>query len=153
MDYPKGTVGADTDKFLAGVVERNVGQLKGKVSAEEKVTLGKDKHPGRDVRVDLPDKKQFYRARVFLVGDRVYQIVVLGPEEAAQTDWLAWRVHRAFGELPETERSVLELAYWGGLSQSEVANFLGIPLGTVKTRTRSGLARMADLLGGEDLRG
>ena len=76
-----------------------------------------------------------------------------GPEEHLQTDWLAWRVHRAFGELPETERSVLELAYWGGLSQSEIADFLGIPLGTVKTRTRSGLARLSDLLEGEDLRG
>jgi RNA polymerase sigma-70 factor, ECF subfamily len=76
-----------------------------------------------------------------------------GPEEVMQTDWLAWRVHRAFGELPETERSVLELAYWGGLSQSEIADFLGIPLGTVKTRTRSGLGRMADLLEEEDLRG
>jgi RNA polymerase sigma-70 factor, ECF subfamily len=76
-----------------------------------------------------------------------------GPEEAAQSDWLAWRVHRAFTELPETERAVLELAYWGGLSQSEISDFLGIPLGTVKTRTRSGLARMADLLEGEDLRG
>jgi RNA polymerase sigma-70 factor (ECF subfamily) len=75
-----------------------------------------------------------------------------GPEERAQTDWTAWTVHRAFGELPETERTVLELAYWGGLSQSEVADFLGIPLGTVKTRTRSGLARLADLLEGEDLR-
>jgi RNA polymerase sigma-70 factor (ECF subfamily) len=75
-----------------------------------------------------------------------------GPEERAQTDWTAWTVHRAFGELPETERTVLELAYWGGLSQSEIADFLGIPLGTVKTRTRSGLARLADLLEGEDLR-
>jgi RNA polymerase sigma-70 factor (ECF subfamily) len=74
-----------------------------------------------------------------------------GPEEHAQTDWLAWRVHGAFAELPETERAVLELAYWGGLSQSEVADFLAIPLGTVKTRTRSGLARMAGMLEGEDL--
>jgi RNA polymerase sigma-70 factor (ECF subfamily) len=72
-----------------------------------------------------------------------------GPEERAEAGWLAWRVHRAFEELPDTEREVLELAYWGGLSQSEVARFLDIPLGTVKTRTRSGLARMADLLEGE----
>jgi RNA polymerase sigma-70 factor, ECF subfamily len=74
-----------------------------------------------------------------------------GPEERAETGWVAWRVHRAFGELPDNERAVLELAYWGGLSQSQIADFLGIPLGTVKTRTRSGLSRLADLLDHEDV--
>ena len=74
-----------------------------------------------------------------------------GPDERAETGWLAWRVHRALEDLPETERAVLELAYWGGLSQSEVATFLNVPLGTVKTRTRAGLARLADALEGEDL--
>jgi RNA polymerase sigma-70 factor (ECF subfamily) len=72
-----------------------------------------------------------------------------GPEERAEADWTAWRVHRAFEELPVHERAVLELAYWGDMSQSEVAEFLGVPLGTVKTRTRSGLSRLAGLLGEE----
>jgi RNA polymerase sigma-70 factor (ECF subfamily) len=72
-----------------------------------------------------------------------------GPAERAESAYVAWRVHRALEELPRTERDVLELAYWGGLSQSEVASFLGIPLGTVKTRTRSALARLADVLEGE----
>jgi RNA polymerase sigma-70 factor (ECF subfamily) len=74
-----------------------------------------------------------------------------GPDERAESEWLAWRVHRALDEIPESERTVLALAYWGGLSQSEIAARLDIPLGTVKTRTRSGLARLAALLGGEDL--
>jgi RNA polymerase sigma-70 factor (ECF subfamily) len=72
-----------------------------------------------------------------------------GPDERAEASFVAWRVHRALEELPANERTVVELAYWGGLSQSEVSEFLGIPLGTVKTRTRSALARLADLLDGE----
>jgi RNA polymerase sigma-70 factor (ECF subfamily) len=71
------------------------------------------------------------------------------PDEEAETSWNAWRVHRALETLPEHERSVIDLAYFSGLSQSEVADFLQIPLGTVKTRTRSGLARLADALEGE----
>ena len=70
----------------------------------------------------------------------------IGPSEQAEAAWVSWRVHRAFEELPENERAVLQLAYWGGRSQSEIADLLDIPLGTVKTRTRSGLARLADLL-------
>ena len=94
-----------------------------------------------------------FRARPDAVGDvPEFPAADAGPEERAEAGWVAWRVHRALEELPESERVVLELAYWSGLSQSEVAEFLNIPLGTVKTRTRSGLARLAELLEGEDLR-
>jgi RNA polymerase sigma-70 factor, ECF subfamily len=73
------------------------------------------------------------------------------PPERAESDWEAWRVHRALAQLPEREQAVVGLAYWGGLSQSEISERLGVPLGTVKTRTRSALSRLADLLE-EDLR-
>jgi RNA polymerase sigma-70 factor (ECF subfamily) len=69
-----------------------------------------------------------------------------GPEERVEHSWLAWRVHAALERLPERERLVLELAYWSGLSQAEIASYLDVPLGTVKTRTRAGLARLAGLL-------
>ena len=72
-----------------------------------------------------------------------------GPADAAEASFVSWRVHRALEELPEKEREVVELAYWSGLSQSEVADYLHIPLGTVKTRTRSALSRLSDLLEGE----
>ena len=72
-----------------------------------------------------------------------------GPGDRAEQGWIAWRVHRALEELPEREREVLALAYRSGLSQSEVAEFLDIPLGTVKTRTRAALAKLADILGDE----
>jgi RNA polymerase sigma-70 factor (ECF subfamily) len=75
-----------------------------------------------------------------------------GPAERTEQSWVAWRVHRALEELPEREHEVIALAYWSGLSQSEVAEYLGIPIGTVKTRTRSALARLAEVLG-DDLEG
>lgn len=71
------------------------------------------------------------------------------PLDRAEQNWVAWRVHRALEELPEREREVIALAYWSGLSQSEVAEFLGVPLGTVKTRTRAALSHLADLLEGD----
>jgi RNA polymerase sigma-70 factor, ECF subfamily len=72
-----------------------------------------------------------------------------GPDERAEGSWVQWRVHRALETLPEREREVIALAYWSDLSQSEVAERLGIPLGTVKTRTRAALAHLAETLEGE----
>ena len=69
-----------------------------------------------------------------------------GPDAQAEQEWLRWRVHSALEKLPPNERELIVLAYWGGLSQSEMAERLEIPLGTVKTRTRTALSRLATLL-------
>jgi RNA polymerase sigma-70 factor (ECF subfamily) len=55
-------------------------------------------------------------------------------------------VRQALTELPENQRQVLELAYFGGLSQSQIAERLSQPLGTVKTRMRMGLQNLRQLL-------
>ena len=58
-------------------------------------------------------------------------------------------VQRALAELTEEQRSALLLAYFEGLTQSEIAAKLGAPLGTVKTRMRSGMAKLRAALGNQ----
>jgi RNA polymerase sigma-70 factor (ECF subfamily) len=63
--------------------------------------------------------------------------------------WLRYereRVQAALRQLPDQQREALELAYYGGFSQSELAERLGQPVGTIKSRMFSGLARLRDLL-------
>ena len=56
-------------------------------------------------------------------------------------------VQAALARLPAEQRQALELAYYGGLTQVELAERLGVPLGTVKSRMFTALARLRDLLG------
>jgi len=58
-------------------------------------------------------------------------------------------VQRALAQLPEEQRRPIELAYYGGFSQSELAERLGEPLGTIKSRMFTGLKRLRELLGTE----
>lgn len=69
------------------------------------------------------------------------------PAGVADRRWAASIVRTMVSELPEHERRVVALAYTDGLSQAAIADHLGVPIGTVKSRTRRALARLRSRLG------
>jgi len=94
--------------------------------------------------VDLVRREN--RRRVDLLPDRAEQPASGSAEEDAWLRFERERVQTALKQLPDQQREALELAYYGGFSQSELAERLGQPVGTIKSRMFTGLARLRELL-------
>jgi RNA polymerase sigma-70 factor, ECF subfamily len=93
----------------------------------------------RSVALDLYRKRA---RRVRPVPDGALRIATTrdssaGPQEVVDEFWLSWRMSRALEMLDAPHREVIELAHFSGLSQREISERTGVPLGTVKTRTAS----------------
>ncbi len=72
--------------------------------------------------------------------------VLDGPEESVETNLQNRSLRRLVAELPPEQRQVLGLAFFKGLSQSQIADLLGEPLGTVKSRVRLAMQKLRDTL-------
>jgi RNA polymerase sigma-70 factor (ECF subfamily) len=93
----------------------------------------------RSVALDLY-RKRAHRVRPVSDGDPYLGSArdpSASPQEVVDESWLSWRVSRALEMLDAPHREVIDLAYFGGLSQREISERTGVPLGTVKTRTAS----------------
>jgi RNA polymerase sigma-70 factor (ECF subfamily) len=75
-----------------------------------------------------------------------HEDTALDPEKHAVFASRRERVHAALSALPKSQREAIELAFFRGLSQSEIAQRTGAPLGTIKWRVREGMTRLRSLL-------
>jgi RNA polymerase sigma-70 factor (ECF subfamily) len=97
--------------------------------------------------IDRVRASQSSRDRDLRVGIRDFDDVDPGVEQDVETAIEMQRARTAMEQLTATQRQTLELAYFGGLTQSEIASRLDVPIGTVKTRTRDALIRLRTLMG------
>lgn len=100
-------------------------------------------HRGVDLIRQLSSRERVQAAASVLVfrpeASDVTSVQALARDEART-------VRSALQELPEDQRRIIELAYYGGWTQREIAEMLEVPLGTVKSRARLGLLKLRDAL-------
>lgn len=99
--------------------------------------------------VDTIRKEQRLRERGERAANLEPSAVEDPAEDVAQRDYLRVRreeVREALGSLPHDQRQVLRMAYLGGMTQAQIAERLGIPLGTVKTRTLAAMRKLRTML-------
>jgi RNA polymerase sigma-70 factor, ECF subfamily len=97
--------------------------------------------------VDRVRASQSSRMRDTRIGIRDFPTEYDSVSESVEISVEHERVAKALSRLTELQREAVTLAYYGGFSNSEVAEQLHVPLGTVKTRLRDGMIRLRDELG------
>lgn len=98
------------------------------------------------------DRVRYEQRRIVVNGPldettqaQIREIIPSAEDEA----WVVFereRLVRALAQIPDAERELIELAYFDGYTQTQLAERLGLPLGTVKRRTFNGLRRLRELL-------
>lgn len=119
--------------------------------AADRFEAGRDPGPwlyaiARRVAIDLYRRERRHRADSLRPGDGAdAEIAVLSP--SFEFTWEVWEVRTALDRLPEDERAVVRATHFLGLSHSQAAEQLGVPVGTVKSRSHRAHRRLAEMLG------
>lgn len=96
--------------------------------------------------VDRVRSEQSHRDRHAAVGAASHDVTATPEDDAIESDDRT-RARAAIAQLPAAQREALELAFYDGLTHVQIADHLGIALGTVKTRIRDGLIRLRTIMG------
>jgi RNA polymerase sigma-70 factor (ECF subfamily) len=100
--------------------------------------------------IDMLRRQDKNRRRSAILDEDVLQVIAderaENPLENASFSEMRGVIKRAMENLPEEQRQAIEMAYFKGFSQSEIAGELNLPLGTVKTRMRLGMQKLKDLI-------
>jgi len=97
--------------------------------------------------VDRVRASQSSRDRDLKIGIRDLDAAIDHVSESVEVRFEHERVEKAMARLTELQRQAISLSYYGGLSNSEVAEKLSVPIGTIKTRIRDGMIRLRDEMG------
>lgn len=100
----------------------------------------------RRAAVDIYRLERRTANQISLDGSRDIASTLSTDDPTLDETWQVWQVREALARLHSDERTVLQLAYYDGYSQSEMAKLLGVPLGTVKSRTARARRHLAQRL-------